>query len=51
MKAILAALIMRFGFELAEPDKKVELGGFLIAKPEGGLKLKLTDLKRMPSNG
>lgn len=51
MKAILAALIMRFSFELAEPGRKVELGGFLIAKPDGGLKLKLTDLQKTSSKG
>jgi cytochrome P450 len=45
MKVILAALIMRFSFDLAEPERKVELGGFLIAKPDGGLKLRLTDLR------
>jgi cytochrome P450 len=45
MKTILSALVLSFSFDLAEPDLKIELGGFLISKPLGGLKLKLTDLR------
>lgn len=45
MKTILAALVMRFKIELADPSKEVELGGFLISKPDGGLEVKLTDLR------
>lgn len=45
MKCLLAALITRFRFEVADPDRKVEIGGFITIKPEGGLRLKLHDLK------
>jgi cytochrome P450 len=45
MKCLLAALVVRFKFELAEPDQKVEIGGFLTIKPKDGMRLKVTDLK------
>ena len=45
MKCLLAALVMRFRFELAEPDQKVEVGGFITIKPHNGLRLILYDLK------
>ena len=45
MKCLLAALFTRFRFEVAEPDRKVELGGFVTIKPEGGLKFKVQDRK------
>lgn len=44
MKVLLAVLVMRFRFEIAEPEKLVELGGFVTIKPRGGLKLRLVDL-------
>jgi len=45
MKCLLAALVMRFTFEIADPDEKVEVGGFITIKPRNGLRLKLHDLK------
>ena len=45
MKCLLAALFTRFKFEVAEPEKKVEIGGFVTIKPEGGLRFKVFDRK------
>jgi len=45
MKCLLATLIMRFRFEVADPVKKVEVGGFVTIKPQDGLRLKLHDLR------
>jgi len=45
MRCLLAALIMRFRFEIADPDKEVEVGGFITIKPLNGLRLKLHDLR------
>ncbi|KAI1622324.1 cytochrome P450 [Exophiala viscosa] len=45
MKCLLATLIKRFRFEVADPDAKVEIGGSLTIKPHGGLRLRLHDLK------
>jgi cytochrome P450 len=45
MKCLLAALFTRFRFEVADPDRKVEIGGFFTIKPQGGLRLKVHDLK------
>jgi cytochrome P450 len=45
MKCLLAPLITRFKFETAYPDQKVEISGFITIKPEGGLRLKVHDLK------
>lgn len=45
MKCLLAALFTRFKFEVAEPERKVEIGGFVTIKPEGGLKFKVHDRK------
>lgn len=44
IKCLLAVLVMRFRFELAEPERKVEIGGFVTIKPQGGLRLRLIDL-------
>lgn len=44
MKCLLAALAMRFRFELAVPDQTVEISGFVTIKPEGGLRLKVHDV-------
>ena len=48
MKCLLAALVMRFRFEMADPDEKVEVGGFVTIKPHNGLRLKLHDLMAAP---
>ncbi|KAJ9607913.1 hypothetical protein H2200_007992 [Cladophialophora chaetospira] len=49
MKCLLAALFTRFRFEIADPDQKVEVGGFIIIKPEAGMRLKVFDLKQKDS--
>lgn len=45
MKCLLALLVARFRFEMADPNEKVEVGGFVTIKPQNGLKLKIYDLK------
>ncbi|ETN42809.1 uncharacterized protein HMPREF1541_01967 [Cyphellophora europaea CBS 101466] len=45
LKCLLAALVLRFSMEVAEPDQEVEIGGFITIKPADGLKLRLRDLK------
>lgn len=45
MKCLLAALVMRFRFEMADPDENVEVGGLFTIKPQNGLRLKLHDVK------
>ena len=45
MKCLLAALFTRFSFEVAEPDKKIEIGGFITVKPEGGMRLRVHELQ------
>ena len=45
MKCLLAAVVMRFRIEMAEPDEKVEVGRFVSIKPTNGLRAKLFDLK------
>ena len=50
MKCLLAALIMRLRFEIADPDQEVIVGGLITIKPLHPLKLKLTDL-RAETNG
>lgn len=44
MRCLLAALVMRFRFEIVEGEKEVEVGGFVTIKPRGGLRLRLVDL-------
>ena len=44
MKCVLAALMIKFKFELADPNEKVEPAGFVTIKPRNGMKLKLTEL-------
>lgn len=46
MKCVLAVLFTRFRFEVAEPERKVEIGGFVTIKPEGGLKFKVHHLRK-----
>ena len=48
---MLAALVSKFSFEPADPDKEVEIGGFLIAKPDGGLRLKIRERKDEAASG
>jgi cytochrome P450 len=45
MKCLLAALIMRFDLEVADPDRKIEVDGFITIKPQGGMRLKMHDLE------
>lgn len=45
MKCLLAAMIMRFRFEMVNPDENIEAAGFVTIKPKGGLHVKLYDLK------
>ncbi|KIV95943.1 hypothetical protein PV10_03534 [Exophiala mesophila] len=45
MKCLVAVLMMRFHFEVAEPDRKIEIGGFVTIKPHGGLKFKVRDIR------
>lgn len=45
MKCLLAVLTMRFRFELADPDQKVEVSGLVTIKPRDGLRLRLHDLR------
>lgn len=45
LKCLLAALVMRFRIEMADPGEKVEVGGFITIKPHNGLRVKLLDLK------
>lgn len=45
MKCLLALLVARFRFEMADPDEKVEVGGFITIKPQNGLRLRMHDLK------
>ena len=45
MKCLLAALVTRLRFEVADPDRKVEIGGFFIIKPQGGMTLKVHHLQ------
>lgn len=51
MKCLLAALVMRLRFEPADPDQKLEVGGMIVIKPKGGLKLKVHDLKGETGGG
>jgi cytochrome P450 len=44
MKCLLAAMIMRFRFELADPGEKIEVAGLITIKPRNGLRLKLYEL-------
>lgn len=46
MKCILLALILRFRFELTDPNAEVKVSGFVTIKPAGGMKLKLYDLEK-----
>lgn len=45
MKCLLAVLVTRFRFEMADPSEVVEVGGFVTIKPHGGLRMKLYDLE------
>ncbi|KEF61837.1 uncharacterized protein A1O9_03408 [Exophiala aquamarina CBS 119918] len=45
MKCLLALLITRFAFETTSPDQMVQICGFITIKPQGGLRLKVYDLK------
>lgn len=42
---LLAAVIGRFEWELAEPEKKIEIKGGITARPKGGLNLKMRQLE------
>ena len=46
VKCLLLALILRFRFELADPDAEVVVSGFVSIKPAGGMRLKLYDLEK-----
>lgn len=48
MKCLLAALTLRFRFEMADPGEKVEVAGFVTIKPKNGLRVKLHDLQAEP---
>lgn len=47
MKCLVAVLTMRFHFEVAEPGRKMEIGGFVTIKPHGGLKFKVRDIRNL----
>ncbi|KAK5072387.1 hypothetical protein LTS08_008127 [Lithohypha guttulata] len=50
MKCLLLALILRFRFELEDPEAEVKMTGFVTIKPANGLKLKLHDLAKETKN-
>lgn len=50
-KCVLAVLMLRFTFTTADPTKEVEVGGFLVAKPDGGLRLKMRDRREEAGAG
>jgi len=45
MRCLLAVLTKRFRFEMADPEEKVEVGGFITIKPQNGMRLRLHDLE------
>ncbi|ETI20743.1 hypothetical protein G647_07085 [Cladophialophora carrionii CBS 160.54] len=45
VKCLLAALVTRFRFEMADPGQKIKVAGFVTIKPQGGLRLKVRDLE------
>ncbi|KAK5072908.1 hypothetical protein LTR64_000682 [Lithohypha guttulata] len=45
MKCLLATFVMRFKFDLADPNEKIEVGGLFSIKPVPGIKLRLYDLQ------
>ncbi|EXJ55192.1 hypothetical protein A1O7_08118 [Cladophialophora yegresii CBS 114405] len=45
VKCLLAALVTRFRFEIADPGRKIKVVGFVTIKPQGGLRLKVHDRK------
>ena len=45
MKCLLAVLVMRFQFDLANPEEEVQVGGLFTIKPKGGLRVRLKDLR------
>lgn len=45
MRCVLATLVMRFRFEMLDPEQSFDIDGLITIKPKGGLKLKLHDLQ------
>jgi cytochrome P450 len=41
LRALLAALVGAFGFEMADPDEDVIVGGTITSKPKNGMNLRL----------
>lgn len=44
LKCLVAALIIKFKIEMADPSEVVEVGGFVTIKPKNGMRLRLTEL-------
>nr|POE72913.1 cytochrome p450 4v2 [Quercus suber] len=44
LNCLVAAFVMKFEFEMADPDEKVEPAGLITVKPENGLRLRLKEL-------
>lgn len=49
MKCLLLAMILRFRFELADPDAEVRVAGFVTIKPADGMRIIFHDLKKETS--
>lgn len=44
LKCLVAAMLMKFEFEMADPNEKIVPGGFITIKPRDGLRLRLREL-------
>jgi cytochrome P450 len=45
LRALLAALVGSFEFQMADPNEKIVVGGTITSKPMNGMRLKLTPVK------
>ena len=44
LKCLVAAMVLKFEFQMADPSEVIEPGGFVTIKPQNGMRLRLREL-------